>query len=177
MSFKFILFEGVDGSGKSTLAKGLAEKINGVYYHSPPKILEPLRVFANKSVPEVRLHYFLLGNVIASEEIKELLKASHVVCDKYIFSTLAFHQVLLGRKLPWQNVLMPDIIVYTTADIEEVDRRLNSRDSRTIYEERDFLEKVAKEYDEILSNFKNVVRIDTTGRDPAELVEEMIKFL
>jgi len=177
MPFKFILFEGVDGSGKSTLAKSLAEKINGVYYHSPPKILESLRDFANKSVPEVRFHYFLLGNVIASEEIKELLKTSHVVCDKYIFSTLSFHQVLLGRKLSSQNILMPDIIFYTTADIDEVDRRLNARDSRTIYEKRDFLEKVNKEYSEIFSNFQNVVRINTTRRNPAELVEEIVRIL
>lgn len=171
MKNKFYLFEGIDASGKSSMAKALAEKIDGVYYYSPPKIMRPLRELADKSHPRIRFVYYLLGNIIGSKEIKKLLKKKNVVADWYIFSTIAYHSVLLNKRFKIPKILMPDKIFYVYASIPEIEKRLSSRPIRSKYEEINFLQKVKSKYEELLTTYSNVQMIDTTGN----VIEESLK--
>ena len=177
MSFKFILFEGIDGSGKTSLAKELAKRINGTYYYNPPEIIRHLRSYADNSNPEIRFQYYLLGNYIADMEIRELLQKNHVVCDWYVFSTIAYHEILLNRKLQMPGLLMPDKIIFATADWDELEKRIKIREYISKYEEIPFLMKVKKTYDDIFSKMKNVININTTTKNPKELIGNLIKEL
>ncbi len=175
MAYPFIVFEGVDGSGKTTIAKALAERIGAHYYYNPPAVLRPFRTYADASSPKIRFRYCSLGNRIASLHIRWLLRTRPVVCDWYVFSTIAYHSVLLGVKLPMPGrTLMPDRIVRTRADWDEISRRLTERGKVSKYEELEFLKQVSPEYDRIFSGMENLIELDSSGKTVAESVDELV---
>ncbi len=176
--FKFIVFEGVDASGKSTLAKGLAEKIKGTYYYTPPTILHSIRDFADSSSPIVRYHYYLLGVYIAIDEIRKLLQRQHVIADWYIFATLAYHSVLLNTKLELpKDLLLPDYVIYLTANWDVIDSRLESRTHRSKYEELLFLKKVHKQYLRLFKNLDQVIYLDTESLTVDENIDKILRLI
>ncbi len=172
---KFILFEGTDGSGKTSLAKKMAESTGSIYYYNPPEVLRSLRNFADESLPHIRYQYYLLGNHIAAEEIKELLKTGHVICDWYIFSTIAYHSILLNKELTLPDIFMPDKIIFVSAEWNEIEKRLNARESTSKYEDLEFLKNVYEQYVRILSPLSNVLKMDTTGKDSEHVVSEILE--
>jgi thymidylate kinase len=173
---KFIVFEGLDGTGKTTLAKLFADKVGGVYYYTPPKVLENLRAFADNSSPLTKTFYYMLGVAIASEEIKELLKTKSVVADHWIYCTIAFHSVLLGHDLDMpKEILIPDKIVYVTASWDEIKKRLESRETKEKYEEVSYLEEVDRKYQKLFSNQGNVITIDNTFGNLDNMVDFLVK--
>ena len=124
--YKFIVIEGIDGSGKTTIANALSEQLSCHIYKPPPKVISDcqipplseeitLREFVDKrafDIPQARFLFYLLGIVQASTEICSLLQTNHVICDRYIASTLVYHQVLdpsiKSVKFDWLNVVSPD---------------------------------------------------------------------
>ena len=172
---KFILFEGVDGSGKTTLAKKLADRIGGIYYDSPPECIRDLRKSIITS-DEIRLQYYLLGNIIASEEVKRVLQTDHVVCDRYIYSTIADHSIRLGRdiNIP-QSLVFPDYIVYTRSSLRTIEERLLKRDGKIKKGEIEFLDKVAQKMESLLRDRDNVFYLDTTDKNPEELIDLILR--
>jgi len=172
---KFILFEGIDGSGKTTLAKKLADKVRGVYYDSPPECMRDLRRSIIAS-DEIRLQYYLLGNIITSEEIKSIMQTDHVICDRYIYSTIADHSVRLGRDIGIpQSLVFPDYILYTKSDLRTLKERLLKRDGKIKKGEIEFLDKVAQKMESLLRNRDNVLYLDTTNKNPEELIDLILR--
>ena len=168
------MIEGVDGSGKTSIAKLLAEKIDGEYYHSPSRKIEFLHKLANASSPLFRYYYFLFGNYISSKEFKKILRKKQLVVDKYIYSTVAFHSEILGKKLELpKNLVTPDIIIYIKADWYLIDKRISERPNRSKYEEIEFLKAVEKEYNRILKPLSNIIQIDTTNKTAEQAVTEI----
>lgn len=128
--YKLIVIEGCDGSGKSSVAKGLAEEINGVYVKTPSKIFWDIREKVEETKDWNTIFFFYLtGTLVASHEISELLKTSHVVCDRYFYSTIAYHRCL-GVKIPngIENLFTPpDFSFCLYANKEEIKKRLGKR--------------------------------------------------
>ena len=175
MRHKLICFEGIDGSGKTTLAKAFAKKIGAVYYYSPSKFLRPFRFIADTCPPIFRYYFYSFGNHITDWELKRLLRNNDVVCDRYIYSTVVYHEVLLNRKLKIQNMALPDKIIYVSADWDVVKKRLPERKVKSRHERFDFLIKVKKKYDKLFSKMKNVIRIDTSKKSVDDIVKYLIK--
>jgi len=175
MNKKFIAFEGIDGSGKTLLAQMIAEKVQGVYYKCPPEALKPARKAADEGSPWARFYFYLSGNCMASDEIKEILKTKSVICDFYVYSTIAFHSVLLERDVSFPgDIKLPDNIVYTTAPFPLIEKRLSERPIRTKYEQMPFLKQVAKKYDQLFEGMHHVIKIDTS--QPIEKsIEQILK--
>ena len=176
---RFYLFEGVDGAGKTTLAEGLAERIGAVYYASPPESMRSLRKFADFSSPTSRLGFYTLGNHLSSAEISDFLKERDVVVDRYVYSTLTEHSVLLDQVLEMPpDLVQPDCIIHVTASWEEIEKRyVEQRPGRAERENVEHQKKIGDMYDHYLSRFDHVLRVDTTERVPEDVVSEIIEAL
>lgn len=175
---KLILFEGVDAVGKTTLAKILSKRLGAFYIKNPPLELEPMRREIDEKSPEERTRFFLKGNEITSKLAEENLKQSTVVMDRYFYSSLAFYLSATGEGLYFENNLIkPDLIILLTCDLDESERRLKSRSNLFKHENIDFIKIEAKSFEKILLKLSNVIRLDTTSKDPELLVDELIKLI
>ena len=176
---KLFALEGVDASGKTSIAKKLAETTGGVHYYSPPKCLRPLREQVRGLGGEANLHYYMLGNHIATAEVEELLEEANVFAEPWVYSTIAGHSVSLGREIAIpEGVLLPERIVHVTASWEEIEKRLAERgEQRKAHENVPYLKRVAEKYDALLSDRDDVITIDTTGRDVGDVVSELLPKL
>jgi thymidylate kinase len=171
------LFEGVDGAGKTVLARCLAEKISALYYPSPPEAIEPLRALANASDPRARLNFYMFGNHLSSTEIAGYAENIDVVVDRYIYSTLTEHSVLLDDVLEMPpGLVQPDHIIHVTASWQEIERRyVEQRPKRAERENVAHQKKIAAMFDHYFSGLDNVLRVDTTERVPEDVVAEIIE--
>lgn len=128
--YKLIVLEGCDGSGKSSVAKELAKEIGGIYVKTPSKIFWDMREKVEETKDWNTIFYFYLtGTLVASHEISELLKTNHVVCDRYFYTTIAYHRSL-GVKIPngIENLFVnPDFSFCLYANKEETKKRLGQR--------------------------------------------------
>lgn len=91
-----IIMEGPDGVGKTTMSKLTAEKIGGVYYHTPPDYFkERCQAMDSRGIiyDETRFFLYLESVLFASEKIQQLAKnnGQPVVVDRWIWTTLAYH--------------------------------------------------------------------------------------
>lgn len=134
--FPFVVFEGLDGAGKTTLAQLFANRYRLSYYGSIPNDLLPLRPKVDATqVPNTTFQFYALCNVMRSHEYALQLNFSGVVADRYAFSTLAYHSLLIKQDLSHyfrvlqseHSFLWPDVIVYVTASHEVICQRIANR--------------------------------------------------
>lgn len=131
----FIVFEGLDGSGKTTLARWAAEAFGFEYHKSPEAAFADARDHFDRRGVAVqdRLAFYLGATLRAALTAKEgLERGKTVVLDRYILSTLAYHEAMLpGATLPLapiaQTLLVPDITFVVTASEEVRMARLLGR--------------------------------------------------
>ncbi len=92
----FVVVEGLDGVGKTTLAKFLQDKLDYIYMYSIPQKFIDLRHELLASVnAQAKFLYYLSGILAMQDELREHLKqGNRVVIDRYIYTTLAYHQAL-----------------------------------------------------------------------------------
>jgi len=177
-SGKFIVFEGLDGSGQSTQSKLLAEFLKKKKY----KVLltkEPTpNSEAGKKIRKI-LDKKLKANPAAFQKLyakdrKEhlereivpaLKKGKAVVSDRYFFSSFAYGRAS-GLSLNWlikinNKFLMPDLTFILEVGPEICLERIKKRgDKRTLFEEKEKLEKVWQTYKVLSKRFRNVIMIN-----------------
>jgi len=123
MKNKLIVFEGIDGVGKTTLAKLLRDNLikqgfEAVLYEDleeKNKGFNLIKPFIKEQVSINSSLFFYIASVIhKSQNINELLKKNFVICDRYIYSTIAYHVVrgadkslINMKKLP---IIWPDFL-------------------------------------------------------------------
>ena len=138
----FICIEGLDGSGKTTQAKILAKKINNAIYTSEPSkglighYIRNSYLYSKKRLsPFVEALLFAADRIehLESEIIPALNEGTTVICDRYVFSSLAY-QGASGISLDWietinKAILYPDLAIFIDVEPEKSMRRLNSKKS------------------------------------------------
>jgi dTMP kinase len=142
----FLVIEGLDGSGKTTQAKILAQRLSETY-SSIHLTAEPSR---GKVGTFIREHYLYDQTRLPTEaeallfaadrvehmqaELKPALgQGKLVICDRYIYSSLAY-QGSSGLSLDWiRNInacaLQPDFSIFLDVPPEHVLERLHRRKS------------------------------------------------
>jgi len=171
---KFIVFEGIDGCGKSTQIWNLARYISNLskYNHvlvtrNPYKSREIRSILRTNEPAEHQAEKLAELFIKDREEhIKDLVKphiekGHHVICDRYIFSTLAYQaaQGLEMRKLieMQSNMPFPDVtfIIDTSAETAQERMKQDSRDEHKFEANLNFQKKVREKYLELKSHFPN----------------------
>ena len=123
---KLIVFEGIDGVGKTTIAlelkRTLKRKGIPVIFYENYELkhpgFNPLKPLVKK-IPITGSYLFFLSSAIyKSQVIKKLLKKHWVICDRYFYSTMAYHKAK-GSNLkiqPLSDLLKPDYGFLLTID-------------------------------------------------------------
>jgi dTMP kinase len=179
----FIVIEGLDGSGKTTqaglLAKKLSKKYNVLLTAEPSrgKIGTFIRqgcLYEEKRLPtEAEALLFAADRVEhMQKEVKPALdEGKLVICDRYIFSSLAY-QGSAGLSLDWietinARALQPDFSLFIDVDPERVLERLQRK--KSVMETLETQRKVREVYLRFVEKGE-MIRID--GDKPKEGVAD-----
>ena len=134
---RFVAFEGIDGGGKSTVAELVAKQVHGIYLKSPPPPFSSLKQEILETVdPVARLVYFAASNIEITRLVNRALLKKHVIVDRYLWSTFAYHAAIEGIALSslrpiWTAIgsylRLPDVVVFLTVKRRTQLRRLSNR--------------------------------------------------
>jgi dTMP kinase len=183
----FIVIEGLDGSGKTTQAALLAEKFKK--NHSVLLTAEPSHgktgtfirescLYENTRLPtEAEALLFAADRVehMYSEVKPALDEGKLVICDRYIYSSLAY-QGNSGLSLDWiktinARALQPDICIFIDVPPEKVIERLQRK--KSVMETLETQQKVREVYMKYVDKGE-LVRVDG-DKEKERVAEELFK--
>lgn len=186
---QFIVFEGLDGAGTTTQAAKLQAHFTR---RGTPSFLtneptsEPIGAFIRRLLSgqergrdgaayrpgeQAMGLLFAADRLAHSELIEERLEhGEHVVCDRYLFSSMAYQTLDPNITGEWvvdvnRGCAVPHITLFIAVPVEVCLARVTARGTpSSIYETRAHLETIARNYERLLplyeSSFGRVVRID-----------------
>jgi dTMP kinase len=172
---KLYVLEGLDGSSKSTQSKLLLEyfrkKGEKAYIITQPSqsligglIRARLRKEWDCSVKCLQTLYCADGiNSNEKEILPRLEKGINVICDRYSLS--AYGYGCLGADYEWlkkiyEVFLIPDITFYLDTTVDECMKRLiKEKDSFELYEDKNILLEVKKNYYNAIADFENKLNV------------------
>lgn len=131
----FIVFEGVDGSGKSTIATELSKRVKltkpetGVsllytYTKEPTFSSETADSLNLKSKNDIQREVeFMIDRICHNEKV--LHKVDHIICDRYIWTGLAYCKIYNPKAFEFAQVVynnqffrIPDHYIFVDTPIE-----------------------------------------------------------
>jgi dTMP kinase len=129
---RFICIEGLDGVGKTKITRLVADRLGYQYYKCPGAKFAAIRhVMDEHTDPLTRYFFYRAANQEDSRAIAQLLRTvPGVVCDRYIYSTIATHAALDERV--WSlsectGLIIPDYVYLLTTRQEVRLARLQRR--------------------------------------------------
>jgi dTMP kinase len=149
---KFIVFEGIDGSGKGTQMKKCAsflfdlDKDNDVYLtREPTRDFKEIRkaMAAGKDVKDSAEWYAEMfvkdrRNHIDNYIEPALARGTHVVCDRYKHSTLAYQHTqglpLERLQAMHEGMLVPDLTLIFDCDVATAFKRRHTEGATDVFE-------------------------------------------
>jgi dTMP kinase len=140
MSHRFIVVEGLDGSGKTTLARSLADALTRrniptlAIKTPPPQLQQSAERVAHDFAVNARFLFHLAGVCHTSSAVHQLLETSSVVCDRYLLSTVAYHDAS-GRTaavdIASLDILLPEVTFYVVVEERLRQERIRMRGALT----------------------------------------------
>lgn len=181
---KFIVFEGVDGSGTTTqldlLSNSLMQSgVPNITTQEPTgrKIGKLLRDFLSvetENLPNTGMAFLFMADRadhIHNVIIPELEAGNHVLCDRYLLSTLAYQSMTCP--IQWLRDLMsfallPDLTILIDVPLDVASQRVSARKGKAkeIYEISHVQQHVSDAYSTLYEQEKeshNIVRVDGSG--------------
>lgn len=178
------IVEGLDGVGKTTVARGLAARLNWVYMSTPPdEFRKTIPLYDCDLQDEKRFRFYMEGNYLTTAQIHLQREDIPIVLDRYVFTTLAYHNALLQTDLSadvdWRRIISPTVGFYLIADKSVRDARMqkrgvNSAFDDTIKKDLTLAARIEEQYDRLLTDY---VKIDTSDLSPCQVIEEMMRHI
>ncbi|MBR6421229.1 dTMP kinase [bacterium] len=174
----FIAVEGIDGSGKSTtireIKRYLESKGEAVYLTAEPTTLATgkiVRNFLSETNSDTPLIHEMLALAFAADRINHLReeiwpalrKKQTVITDRYFFSSVAYQS--LNVSYEWVKGInrfatLPDVLVFIDVSVDKAVERLTKfRTSTEIYEKRDLLQQIDRNYREVIKEFEDNLKV------------------
>ena len=181
---RFIVFEGLDGSGQSTQAEILSRHLKGHLTKEPTNNLIGGLIRGQlqgdwKTEPECLQLLFTADRAhhLEKEILPLLNKGIDVVCDRYMFSTIAFGSLGIDD---WQwlkdlnkRFLLPDIVFYLKVSPKSCIKRIKeNRNSFELFEKEKKLEKIEKGYEALAKEY-SIFKVIDGEREIKEIAEEV----
>ncbi|MBI5414632.1 dTMP kinase [Candidatus Peregrinibacteria bacterium] len=188
----FLVFEGLDGSGSTTQAKLLAEKLRAlgkkVIHTSEPtdnaagKLIRDALQGKWKISPEGLQLLFCADRAhhLEQEILPALNSDNIVICDRYIWSTLAYGSLNTDSK--WlqelnKHFLKPDFTFLLQVPPKICLERIHKRGlPNELFEEEQKLKKVWETYEELVIFEKNSIALDGERKEE-EILDEALAIL
>ncbi|MBV6453423.1 MAG: Thymidylate kinase [Bacteroidia bacterium] len=198
----FIALEGIDGSGKSTQArllnKNLSERGFKTYLTNEPTDHRVGKLIRSIFSHETEANQHTIAALFVADRLQHILDDKNgllqklkegysVICDRYYFSSYAYHSVFVDMDWVIQinkicaELIKPDITIFIDADPEICMQRLkDKRHSLEMYETLDNLKKVRENYFKAFDKLKSSEQIvivngnNTEGQIAVE-IEEIVR--
>ena len=152
---------------------------SGTYYKSPGDPFAKIRnLFDDATVsPLTRFFFYRAAVQHDSDAIADHLKRGHVVVDRYIHTTIAYHVAMDPRVSTYAStagLLLPNYTFLLTADEDTLRKRLGSRKDLTRFERN--LEFQRRSQEQFLAQGHPVVdTTNTTSTEAARIILEQIQ--
>ncbi len=188
---RFIVLEGLDGAGTTTQAARLQTHLTRSGRHSfltNEPTSEPVGAFIRRLLTsqerggdgtpyhpgERTMGLLFAADRMAHSRVIEtrLAAGDHVVCDRYIFSSMAYQTLEPSITGEWvievnEGCARPDLTLFLAVPVEECLARVTARRGGvSVYETRAYLDTIAANYERLMpvyeASFGRVVRIDGT---------------
>jgi len=178
---QFITFEGIDGSGKSTVIEQVYQQLTDQGY-AIVKTMEPTDTWIGKCVqtciehqtdPFVTAFTFIADRIQHGKQIQKWLQQDKIVlCDRYAESTYAYqgaqlqklmdHPIEYLQELSENRIPLPERTFVFIIDPKTAIQRIQDRANLIPFEKVQFLEKVQKNYEQLMSG-PRFRKIDATA--------------
>ncbi len=189
-----IAIEGIDGAGKTTIANFLAEELRKmgydvVVFKEPSNSEYGKKIkFADKRLSlEEELDHIIKDRI---EDVKNnitpaLKDGKIVIMDRYYYSNAAYQSARGGLnaldilKMNEKIAPKPDLVLLLDLDVEVALKRLESRGKLSIFEDKEYLEKVRKVFLEIADERTVVVDaskpLDVLKKEVLKMVKSFLQ--
>ncbi|MEK4231057.1 hypothetical protein [Solibacillus sp. FSL H8-0538] len=186
---KLVILTGLDGSGTSTVAEQLhLEDKGSSLLKSPPVPFSVNRNEIDEKVyhvsPTAHYLYYLASNVYLTELINEKMSQNddNIYCVRYFIDTVVSHRAkgvnaAYEHETELYSIRKPDYIFYLDVDENERQLRLDERGRGFLDNQLDddqLRQRFLEEFNALESEF---IRISTTNRDIAEIIQEIQSYL
>lgn len=194
---RFVTIEGIDGTGKTSVCnrvhKALVDEGLKVRLTREPsdswlgKLVKAS--FERDISPFSEALLFCADRAQHTREIEAwLASGSHVLCDRYVDSTIAYQGAVLGQVYKGDDLLhwlmtvnrpfirVPDLSILLVADPEVCLDRIGARTDMTKFEKLDTLRAVDANYKRIMKGEDRFVQVDA-ARPLEDVVAETLAFV
>lgn len=190
---RFIVFEGLDGAGTTTQQQRLLALLanHGVAVHGTAEpsqqdtgklIRRVLRGEADSVSAETMALLFAADRRVhlQTEILPQLAKGTHVICDRYLLSSLAYQQAAgVDRDfiaMANRDIYLPDLTILLTVPVQiAAQRRMQRQQPRDLYETDLFQKQVADLYEkEVMQALDPQAYQVLDGAGPVEHVERLV---
>ena len=189
---KFIVLEGLDGSGTTTQLKMLKQSFDERKIDSFPT-MEPTDGVIGKLIRDALRKNIVLDNktlalLFAADRnehiygkngvMEQLKKDKWVLCDRYLFSSIAYQSLACNRNwvVEVNDFPLPEYLFFITTTPDECQKRMENRDKKELFEDIKLQESILENYNYGIDIFKKskmkIFYID--GEESPEAINEKI---
>ncbi len=177
----FVVFEGIDGTGTTTQLRLLEARLSragrAVWTTAEPTDSPIGSLIRRVLKGEIRVHPDTVARLFAADRgehlfgkdgiVERTARGELVVCDRYLFSSLAYQGVSCGDGLPRAlnaDFPLPELVFHFRIDPSSSFERVKARGDLDIYERLEFQHRVSEAYGRVFGEFAGcgmrIVEID-----------------